>query len=242
MILESISTDFDPEKFYLGTLCSRGHDWDGTGRSLRYRSGGQCRDCVKENSSRWQKANPEKVREKSRRWAKASPEKVREKNRRWAKANPEKVRESRRRWAKANPEKVREKRRCWEKANPEKAREKLRHWRQSKPEAAKAANHRRRARKAAALVIPYTAAELAAHFAQFDGCAYCGAPEQTLDHLFPLSHDLLAADALFNIVPACSRCNCSKQASHPVQWYRAQPFYDPARLQRIIDALGIGEP
>lgn len=182
MILESNSTDFDPEKFYLGTLCSRGHDWDGTGRSLRYKSTRSCTACVAESQRCWHHANPDKVREKNRRWWEADP---------------------RRR---------------------------------------KVAKHRRRARKVAALVIPYTGAELAAHFSQFDGCAYCGASEQTVDHLFPLSHDLLAADALFNVVPACGRCNSSKNNRHPVQWYRAQAFYDPARLQRIIDVLGIGEP
>ena len=37
---------YDPAKFVLGTtLCPRGHDYMGTGRSLRRRSNNSCRDC-----------------------------------------------------------------------------------------------------------------------------------------------------------------------------------------------------
>ena len=37
---------FDETKFYLGTLCNRVHDYDGTGQSLRY-VGGVCVECIK---------------------------------------------------------------------------------------------------------------------------------------------------------------------------------------------------
>lgn len=203
---------FDESKLYLGALCSRGDDWNGTGRSLRRRSSRTCCDCEKEYNRRWREANLEQVRENKRRYRLLNPEKVRENKHRWYEANPEKARETQRRWYEANTESY------------------------------KTYTHRRRARKAAALVVPYSGAELAAHFAQFDGCAYCGAAEQTVDHLFPLSDDLLAADALFNIVPACKRCNSSKNNRQPLSWYKSQPFYDPDRLQRIIDILGIGKP
>jgi len=214
---------FDESKLYLGALCSRGHDWDGTGRSLRYKSNKTCVDCTKKGDQYWRLSNPEKARERHRRWRQANFEHDRQRTRRWHDNNRKKVREKDRRWRESNPEYARQ-------------------WRKSNPEATKTYQHRRRARKVAALTIHYNGAELAAHFAQFDGCAYCGAPEQTLDHFFPLSHDLLAADALINIVPACKRCNCSKRDSHPVRWYKSQPFYDPDRLQRIIDILGIGKP
>ena len=45
---------FDKIKFRLGTLCKRGHDYEGTGKSLRHLLshkicvGGQCRACKKE--------------------------------------------------------------------------------------------------------------------------------------------------------------------------------------------------
>jgi hypothetical protein len=38
--------EFDEEKYYLGSLCKRGHDWNDTGKSRRYKNKGVCVDCV----------------------------------------------------------------------------------------------------------------------------------------------------------------------------------------------------
>lgn len=38
--------EFDEEKYYLGRLCKRVHDWNGTGASLRYISGAECCKCT----------------------------------------------------------------------------------------------------------------------------------------------------------------------------------------------------
>lgn len=40
--------DFDKSKYYLGTLCKRGHDYEGTGKSLRFIKRRGCVDCEKE--------------------------------------------------------------------------------------------------------------------------------------------------------------------------------------------------
>ncbi|MDM8518843.1 hypothetical protein QUF64_02255 [Anaerolineales bacterium HSG6] len=62
---------------------------------------GRCIPCKREESRRWNKANPEKVKEQGRRWYEANPEY----HRRWREANPEKVKEYHRRWREANPKK-----------------------------------------------------------------------------------------------------------------------------------------
>jgi hypothetical protein len=36
---------FNPEKHYLGTLCKRGHDYEGTGKSIRYKRNRGCVKC-----------------------------------------------------------------------------------------------------------------------------------------------------------------------------------------------------
>jgi len=36
--MKEINTNFDKSKYYLGTVCKRGHDYEGTGMSLRYKS------------------------------------------------------------------------------------------------------------------------------------------------------------------------------------------------------------
>lgn len=43
--MEYEDLEFDEEKYYLGTLCKRGHDWNGTGCSLRFVNNNH--DCVK---------------------------------------------------------------------------------------------------------------------------------------------------------------------------------------------------
>jgi 5-methylcytosine-specific restriction endonuclease McrA len=39
--------DYDEQRFALGRLCKRGHDWMGTGQSLRHVNGRNCVECVK---------------------------------------------------------------------------------------------------------------------------------------------------------------------------------------------------
>jgi hypothetical protein len=36
---------YDPTKYTLGRLCPRGHDYQGTGQSLRRRHNGECAQC-----------------------------------------------------------------------------------------------------------------------------------------------------------------------------------------------------
>jgi 5-methylcytosine-specific restriction endonuclease McrA len=63
-------------------------------------------------------------------------------------------------------------------------------------------------------------------------CAYCGkGGDMEIEHVEPISSG--GAHDIGNIVPACSRCNTSKRSHDMEQWYRAQPFFDELRLQRI---------
>jgi len=133
---------FNPEVHKMGSLCKRGHDYQGSGLSVRLKSDDKCVVCKSDEYREWREANLEKSRENSRQWKKANPEKVREKNSKWKKANPEKEREGNRKWAKANPEKVREKNRQQYQANAENVRERSR-----KQYQANAENVRERSRK-----------------------------------------------------------------------------------------------
>lgn len=42
---------FNEQRHYLGALCKRGHDWHGSGKSLRLRSDRHCLDCVRERQA-----------------------------------------------------------------------------------------------------------------------------------------------------------------------------------------------
>jgi 5-methylcytosine-specific restriction endonuclease McrA len=65
-------------------------------------------------------------------------------------------------------------------------------------------------------------------------CAYCGEVHAlTVDHITALSKG--GPNTISNIVPACSRCNSSKNASEIVSWFTNQSFYEQIRLQRILE-------
>lgn len=60
-------TEFDAAKFYLGKLCKRGHEWEGSGQSLRYRSGDKlCVECQKVRKHKYDKAKSEQLKEVKR--------------------------------------------------------------------------------------------------------------------------------------------------------------------------------
>jgi hypothetical protein len=50
---------FDPNKHYLGDLCQRGHDYQGTGQSLRNLAAGNCLACKTETQRERRKAKRE---------------------------------------------------------------------------------------------------------------------------------------------------------------------------------------
>ena len=57
----------------------------------------------------------------------------------------------------------------------------------------------------------------------FGGCAYCGATDDLhQDHFIPFSKD--GPYTPDNIVPACSRCNHSKNDSDPEDWCTPEQY------------------
>ena len=123
---------FNPDKHYLGKLCKHGHDYQGTGKSLRYLAGYK-HNCVVCQNLYW-KANAEKILEQRRKYRKANAEKISERNRKYYKANAEKISEQKRKYRKANAEKTLEQKRKYRKANAEKISEQKRKYRKANAE------------------------------------------------------------------------------------------------------------
>lgn len=68
-------------------------------------------------------------------------------------------------------------------------------------------------------------------------CAYCGCTPRrgkvfTKDHIHPVSKGGKTHYA--NIVPACQRCNSSKQDNDIKEWYMKQEFFSQERLNKIF--------
>ncbi|AVR56720.1 HNH endonuclease [Microbacterium phage Didgeridoo] len=65
-------------------------------------------------------------------------------------------------------------------------------------------------------------------------CVYCGrGAGMVVDHFVPEARG--GGDVIWNLVPACDRCNSSKQAHEPGPWMDAVgvPLYRQAALWRV---------
>lgn len=71
--------NFNSNLYYLGGLCKRGHEYQKTGKSLRYKIGSStCVVCQREYIREWNKKYPERAKELVREWEKRNPKKVKE--------------------------------------------------------------------------------------------------------------------------------------------------------------------
>lgn len=66
-------------------------------------------------------------------------------------------------------------------------------------------------------------------------CAYCNAPAQSLDHIWPKAKGGLTVRS--NLAPACLGCNSSKSAENWINWFRQQVFWSIERERQIADWL-----
>jgi 5-methylcytosine-specific restriction endonuclease McrA len=87
-------------------------------------------------------------------------------------------------------------------------------------------------------IVDLTLDEWRSCLVHFEGCcAYCGKKQSrsirlTKDHLVPCVEG--GRTTKWNVVPACTVCNCSKGGTDLARWYKKQTFYSGARYERII--------
>lgn len=254
-----MSTDYlaDP-RFKLGSLCKRGHDYQGTGMSLRYDKGGNCRECaiaaVAERNAA--KRQPDRI-DAAREYRKAYKQQRRRRNiaqgltaTGTAPIKPNYVPMTHMERAIINAGRcpsvatlVAREHARWVRANPlspeEKARRQRESWQRaygSNPDLRLYHREKSKRRKAAArgqTPIQISVAAIRARFALFGNCcAYCGITgDMEIEHVVPISRG--GAHDSMNIVPACHPCNSSKAANDLEEWYRSQQFFNPSRLALI---------
>ncbi|EJQ77882.1 phage terminase small subunit-related protein [Bacillus toyonensis] len=66
-------------------------------------------------------------------------------------------------------------------------------------------------------------------------CAYCGDVADSLEKEHIISVDKGGTYNVNNIIPACSRCNRTKNNQDLNDWFRSQPFFDQKRLDKILE-------
>lgn len=247
---------FDPERWKLGALCKRGHDW-GNGQSLRHAVHRYCAFCRADPETRARRAK--ELADKRKRNGRQSRSKhglpYQQLGNRQTIALHTAIKRAGKlpsvaalvqaqqthHWA-ANPDDRRTIMAPW------KAQEaqwlyltdhsyRLYHRQKSKHnKAEKRGNH--------STLIP--GVQLLNRWAEFGyACAYCGKPdhradELELEHVTPISRG--GDHHLSNIVPACHQCNMSKRSSDALAWYQQQSFYSDERWQKICAILNKDEP
>lgn len=67
-------------------------------------------------------------------------------------------------------------------------------------------------------------------------CAYCGKHEKmTIDHFVPFSKGGELAKG--NVIPACKKCNSSKNNRTFEEWYTNRDFYSEEQERRILEFI-----
>ena len=241
---------FDSEKHFLGRLCKHRHNYQNTSQSARYICNRECVLCSLDRQDRYRDTskgkevqhrycNSPKGQETRRRY-RESPEgqaaKLRYQNSPHAK-------EFRRLYFQS-PKGKEVQRRCESSAKTKEVRRRYRSSERGR-EVKRLGVARRYARKRNNLVIPYTPDDIQKIKEFFDNCcAYCGVSLEKgcqIDHVVPIAKG--GADAIFNLVPACPRCNNSKNDRLLEEWYCQQEFFSVERLiriQKIIKAQNFG--
>lgn len=100
--------------------------------------------------------------------------------------------------------------------------------------------HKRKARLNAAHTVKITDGEIRLHVKiNYQGeCIYCKSKEKIVhDHFVPLAKG--GPHVLGNIVPACNHCNSSKRDKDPKRWYFEQPFATTSGWKAILKKLNI---
>lgn len=183
--------------------------------------GARCKKCVADYNRAYYKANRESIRttqgEYRKGYYEANKGRLREQYRLYREANRDDILAKKRAFYVANRATLLAQSRKYNAARGDLHRDNVRKWRAANPGKPGEYNRAYRARK------------LNAQGAHTDedwnrmlriwnwSCAYCGnAGEMTRDHVIPLSRG--GSDFIGNIVPACARCNSSKNARVVVEW------------------------
>lgn len=251
---------FDAERFRLGSLCRRGHRWNGQEQSLRYsRGAGACVECKRlhdrkyyqdpKNKERQQAAARERY-EQDPAYRRRAKERSRKRYLDPVGKELHRAYQKKRRKDPTVKQYMKEYQRSYY-SDPEKRRAKLEaEQRRCKDPrkigririVARESCLRRRARLARVRFTLIKPEQKLRRWAEFDDCcAYCGAAgKMEVDHWIPINKG--GAHALDNILPACRPCNRNKSDRNPEGWYRSRSYFSEDRLNKIYEVLGASRP
>jgi hypothetical protein len=182
--------------------------------------------------------NTDKRREYDREYHAKNRVRIITRKRRYYADNKENIRQSQREWYRVNAERMQERSRVDRLNNPERVRETGHNYLLAHRDLWQVYSQRRAARKRA---LPNTLSieEWKRALIWWENCcAYCGnnPPRLTMDHFVALSDPLCPGTTVYNILPACRRCNARKSKHEVSKWISRQFGETEAlKIQNRID-------
>lgn len=227
----------EKELYYLGGLCVKGHDWHGTGYTLRFKSNTHCLECERIRM----KKKTDKYKEKYayQRWLKnprisPSVAELVEKSEQWARGcrkelfmTPEEREEYKRKAREAYKKRYQE--------NPEREKLRIKKWKHANPQRIDNHNKKRidRVRSKSDGTVSIDVVESVLNSAK--QCIYCSlklTPETaTVDHIEPLA--LGGLHSSFNLVACCRSCNSKKRSKPFHVWLSELPEPNKSKAEQL---------
>lgn len=248
---------FDAQKYYLGKLCKENHEWNQTGKTLRRKSSRACIECAREElrqrrfvSKLRSQENKNCFDEEKHYLGKLCIISHNWKDTNFSLRNIKSgdcvfcARERSKKQREFNSEHCRSYQKEWRLNNADYKKEYDKRYKKFYKTTLNGSFvladgvRRRRSKKRNVHHVSYNLEQIESLVQKFDNsCAYCSKKVKlTIDHFIPTNKG--GSDCLGNIIPACSKCNSSKQDSDPKEWYTIQPFYSVKRWKKILKILG----
>jgi 5-methylcytosine-specific restriction endonuclease McrA len=192
----------------------------------------QCRECSKEAMRIWREQN--KGRDKE--YREENKDKISERHKKYREINKEKLRKKSREWHYENIEKVAKRKKEWRNKNKVHISQYYKEYQINNRDKVNVKTQRYRANKR---TLPNELTHeqwvgIKNHFS--NKCAYCGKEEMLeQEHFIPSSNG--GEFTKNNIVPACRRCNASKNSKSFFEWYPNTEYYSKQREKEILKYL-----
>ena len=214
-----------------------------TNEYFQYRKGSkdgfrnECKVCKKDYNRNYREENKEYLAKHNAEYRKANWDSFMKNKKAYEELNRELLAEKRKKYYQKNKEQISKKKKEYTEKNKVKYAKYHLEYARRNVDKCKIKQHKRKAKLKS---LPSTLTknqwdDTVSHFN--NSCAYCGSEEQIQqEHFVPLSKG--GEFTHNNIIPACMKCNCSKQDQDFFEWYPNHKNYSKKREKTILKYLG----
>jgi len=204
------------------------------------KQGKQWYEANKDKMIEYRKINKDKISSQRKQWREDNKDMISAKAKQYREINKKSIREQKKQFSKENKDKIAQYKKEYYKENRTKVIESASQYAKQNPDKIRIVQERRRSKKKQ-LLSTLTVEQWNDIKIEFNNrCAYCGEKVHLQqEHFIPLSKG--GEYTVNNIIPACKRCNPSKNNGDFFEWYPKQEYYSKEREQFILNHLGYNE-